>query len=202
MDIKLFLIFVVILSAMHQGPAAYRDLTCVEPEPGYAKRLFYYLAAREVERACPARADLIWRIGSEVFCNLLCVLITLLLGYAPSIRNSARERWSSMVSMIKEWRARPSKCRHCGTVPCQAKRRLLWMPSRSRKRNKANLHERSKAMLLFSYGLELSVQLTKELPQDGLYWKRKFCNPFEEKDMALFPLCIQRQINVWFPLPR
>ncbi|XP_033739590.1 uncharacterized protein LOC117326898 [Pecten maximus] len=101
MDIKLFLIFVVILSAMHQGPASYRDLTCVEPEPGYTQRMLSFLTAREFERICPARAVLIWRIGSEVFCNLLCVLITLLLGYAPSIRNSARERWSFMVSMIK-----------------------------------------------------------------------------------------------------
>ncbi|XP_033759898.1 uncharacterized protein LOC117342042 [Pecten maximus] len=149
MDIKLFLILVVMLSALQQGPAAYRDFTCVEPEPGYAKRIFYYFTAREIERMCPARADLMWRIGSEVFCNLLGVLITILLGYAPTIRNNTRERWTAMISMFQEWRTRPSLCPHCGTAPCQVKRRSLWKPSGSRKRDNANFKERSNAMMLF-----------------------------------------------------
>ncbi|XP_069136740.1 uncharacterized protein [Argopecten irradians] len=65
-------------------------------------------------------------------------------------------------------------CRHCGTIPCQVKRRSLWKPSESRKRDKANFEERSKAMRLFHYGLELSVVLTKELPRDDHYCQRKF----------------------------
>ncbi|XP_033741555.1 uncharacterized protein LOC117328195 [Pecten maximus] len=202
MNIRLFLIFVVMLSAMHQGPAAYRDFTCVEPEPGYAKRLFYYFTSRDVERICPAGADLIWRIGKEVFITLLLVLITLLLGYAPSIRNGAKEKWTTMFSMFQAWRTRPSRCRHCGTAPCQVKRRSLWKPSGSRRKDEANFAKRSNAMMLFNYGLELSVVLTKELPQDDTYWERKFCHNFEEKHMVLFPLCIRRQIDYWYPVPR
>ncbi|XP_021341809.1 uncharacterized protein LOC110442493 [Mizuhopecten yessoensis] len=202
MDIKLFLIYVVMMSAVHRGPAVYRDLTCVELEPGYTKRFFQYFTATEIEKVCPTSADLTWRIGNEVFCTLLCVLLTLLLGYAPSIRKSAKERWSAMVLMVRAWWNRPSRCRHCGTVPCQVKRRSFWKPSGSRKRDKANFAKRSEAMMLFNYGLELSVVLTKELPQDNLYWERKFCQRFEEAHMVLFPLCIQRQINYWYPVPR
>ncbi|OWF37295.1 hypothetical protein KP79_PYT12682 [Mizuhopecten yessoensis] len=181
--------------ASERGPAS------VEPEPGYAPRLFHYFTASGIEKVCPAPADLIRRIGNEVFCILLSKLLALLLGYVPSIGNIAREKWSAMVSMFQGWRARPSRCRHCGTTPCQVKMKCLWMPSGPRKRSKANFTERSKAMMLFSYGLELSVQLTKELPQDDLYWQRKFCDQFEEKHMVLFPLCIQRQVNLWYPVP-
>ncbi|XP_021347679.1 uncharacterized protein LOC110446724, partial [Mizuhopecten yessoensis] len=105
MNIKIFLIFVVMMCAMHQGPAVYRDLTCVEPEPGYAKRLFYYFNAGEIEKVCPKAADLTLRIGNEIVCNLLCVLLTLLLGYAPSIGKVVKEKWSAAVSMFQEWRA-------------------------------------------------------------------------------------------------
>ncbi|XP_021357915.1 uncharacterized protein LOC110453329 isoform X1 [Mizuhopecten yessoensis] len=185
----LFLIYVVVmLSAMQQGPAVYRNLTCVEPEPGY----------NQAEKVCPTPVTLTWRLGNEVFCTLLCVLLALLFGFAPSIVKSAKEKWS----MFQEWRARPSICRHCGTAPCQVKRRCLWKPSKSRKRDKANFAERSKAMMLFNYGLAFSFELTMELPLDDLYWERRFCDQFEEKHMVLFPLCIQRQINYWYPVPR
>ncbi|XP_021367023.1 uncharacterized protein LOC110459209 [Mizuhopecten yessoensis] len=201
MNIRLFLIFVVMLCAVHQGPAAYRDLTCVEPEPRYAQKLFHYFTVSGIEKVCVTPAYPTRRIGNEVFCILLSKLLALLLGYVPSIGHIAREKWSAMVSMFQGWRASPSLCRHCGTVPCQVKRKCLWMPSGPRKKDKANSAERSKAMMLFSYGLELSVQLTKELPQDDLYWQRRFCDRFEEKHMVLFPLCIQRQINLWYPVP-
>ncbi|XP_060083090.1 uncharacterized protein LOC132562362 [Ylistrum balloti] len=56
-------------------------------------------------------------------------------------------------------------------------------------------------MEMFSYGLELSMVLTKELSRDDFYMERKFCHQFEEKHMVLFPLCIQRQINHWYPVP-
>ncbi|XP_021357367.1 uncharacterized protein LOC110452931 [Mizuhopecten yessoensis] len=202
MNVKLFLIFVVMMCAMHQGPAVYRDLTCVEPEPGYAKRLFYYFNAGEIVKVCPTVADLTSRIGNEVFCYLLCVLLTLLLGYAPSIGKVVKEKWSAAVSMFQEWRARPSICRHCGTAPCQVKRRSLWKPTGSCKRDKANFAKRSNAMMLFYYGLELSIVLTKELPWNDLHWERKFVQHFEEEHMVLFPVCIQRQIDYWYPVPR
>ncbi|XP_021351003.1 uncharacterized protein LOC110448856 [Mizuhopecten yessoensis] len=202
MNIKLFLICVVMMYTMHQGPAVYRDFACVEPEPGYAKRLFYYFTASEIEKVCPTVTDLTWRIGNEVFNNLMCVLLTLLLGYAPSIGQIVKEKWSAAVSMFQEWRARPSLCRHCGTAPCQVERRSLWKPSGTRKKDKANFAKRSNAMMLFYYGLELSVVLTIELPWNDLYWKRKFVQHFEEEHMILFPVCIQRQINYWYPVPR
>ncbi|OWF41089.1 hypothetical protein KP79_PYT21024 [Mizuhopecten yessoensis] len=202
MDIKLFLIFVVMLCAMHQGPAVYRDLTCVEPETGYAKRLFYYFTASEIEKICPTVTKLTWRFGNEVFYNLLCVLLTLLLGYAPSVGKIVKEKMSAAVSMFQEWRARPSLCRHCGTAPCQVKRRSLLKPSVTRKKDKANFAKRSNVMMLFYYGLELSVVLTKEMPWNDLYLERKFVQHFEEEHMVLFPLCIQRQINYWYPVPR
>ncbi|OWF56589.1 uncharacterized protein LOC110445794 [Mizuhopecten yessoensis] len=202
MDIRLFLIFVVMTCALSQGPAVYRDLTCVEPEPGYAKRLFYYFTASEIEKICPTVTDLTWRIGNEVFYNLLCVLLTLLLGYAPLVGKVVKEKWSAAVLMFREWRARLSLCRHCGTAPCQIKRRSLWKPSGTREKDKANFAKRSNAMMLFYYGLELSVVLTKELPWNDLYLERKFVQHFEEEHMALFPVCIQGQINYWYPVPR
>ncbi|XP_069107531.1 uncharacterized protein [Argopecten irradians] len=195
MDIKLSIILVVMLSALHQGPATYTDLMCVEHETGYTERLFHYFAETEIER-CLRQAEILWRMVNAVLCNIIC--ITLLLGHAPLIK----KRWIAMVAKFKEWRTRPKFCRHCGTTPCQVKRKSLWKPSGPRKRDEANFKERSNAMMLFRYGLELSVVLTKELPQDDLYWQRQFCNKFEEKHMVLFPLCIQRQINYWFPVPR
>ncbi|XP_060080862.1 uncharacterized protein LOC132560219 [Ylistrum balloti] len=200
MDIKLFLIFVVMLSAMHQGPAVYREYTCVEPEPGYLKRLLSYFSGREIENVCPTLTDLIMRNINGIFTSVLLMVLPLLLGYV--VGNAIKEKSSIIFSTFLEWKTSPSLCRHCGTAPCLAKRRYLWKPSGSRKRDKANFAERSNAMLLFNYGLELSVMLTKELPQDDLYWERKFCHQFKEKHMALFPLCIQRQINYWYPVPR
>ncbi|XP_060066392.1 uncharacterized protein LOC132546691 [Ylistrum balloti] len=202
MDIRLFLLFVVMLSVMHQGPGIYQGLVCVEPEPGYVQRFYHYLTASEFEKVCPTSVDVAMRIGNEVLCTLLCALVSLLLRNAPAVGRRVRKGYSTMMSMIHEWRTRPSRCPHCGTVPCQVKRRSLWKPSGSRKRDKANFAERAKAMKLFNYGLELSVVLTKELPRDDLYWRRKFCHQFEEKHMVLFPLCIQRQINYWYPVPR
>ncbi|OWF38794.1 hypothetical protein KP79_PYT16678 [Mizuhopecten yessoensis] len=142
------------------------------------------------------------RIGNEGFYNLLCVLLTLLLGFAPSIGQIVKEKCSAAVSMFQEWRARPSLCRHCGTAPCQVKRRSLWKPSGTRKKDKANFAKRSNAMMLFYCGLDLSVVLNKELPLDDLYWKRKLVQHFEEEHMVFFPLCIQRHINYWYPVPR
>ncbi|XP_033741987.1 uncharacterized protein LOC117328652 [Pecten maximus] len=132
----------------------------------------------------------------------MCAPMTMLFANASSIGNSAKRKWKSMVSMFQEWRARPSTCRSCGTVPCQVERKTPWKPSTSLQKDKKNFSERSKAMLLFNYGLELSVVLTKELPQDDLYWKRKMCGHFEEEHMVIFPRCIQRQINNWYPVPR
>ncbi|XP_021340782.1 uncharacterized protein LOC110441839 isoform X2 [Mizuhopecten yessoensis] len=183
MNIRLFLIFVVMMCAMHQGPTVYRGLTCVEPEPGYAKRLFYYFTASEIEKVCPTVTALTRRFGNEVFYNLLCVLLTLLLGYASLVGKVVKEKWSAAVSMFQKWRARPSLCRHCGTAPCQVKRRSLWKPSGTRKKDKANFAKRSNAMMLFYYGLELSVVLTKELPWNDLYLQRKLVQHFEEKHM-------------------
>ncbi|XP_033733666.1 uncharacterized protein LOC117322831 [Pecten maximus] len=204
MDIKIFLIFMVILNVMQQSPAAYRDLTCVEPEPGYTKRMLYYFTAREVEKACPTQVDLILRIGNEVFCTFLCGIVSLMLAYtyvyAPLIGNCAKKRWTVMVFMFQAWRTRRSLCRFCGTSPCQAKR-TSWKRFRPRIKNVTEFEERSNAMRLFSLGLELSVDLTKELPRDELYWARKYCDQFEEDHMVLFPLCIQRQINDWYPVP-
>ncbi|XP_069142728.1 uncharacterized protein [Argopecten irradians] len=198
MDIRLSIILVVMLSAIHQGPATYTDLMCVEHETGFAEKLFHYFAGTEIERRCPRQADVLWRMVNEVLCNIFCILTTLLLGHAPLIK----KKWAIMATKFQKWRTRPRFCRHCGTIPCQVKRRSLWKPSGSRKRDEANLKERSKAMRLFHYGLELSVVLTKELPPDDHYWQRKFCDKFEEEHMVLFPLCIQRQINEWYPLPR
>ncbi|OWF38045.1 hypothetical protein KP79_PYT12799 [Mizuhopecten yessoensis] len=45
------------------------------------------------------------RIGMEVFYNLLCVLLTLLLRYAPSVGKIVKEKWSAAVSMFREWRS-------------------------------------------------------------------------------------------------
>ncbi|XP_060065492.1 uncharacterized protein LOC132545839 [Ylistrum balloti] len=202
MDIKLLLLFVVMLTTIHQGPAAYRDIMCVEPEPGYLNRFYHYVTANEIKKVCPTPADLILRIGHEMFYTLMCVFLTLFMGYAPSLGNGVKQTLLATFAKFKEWRTRPSRCPHCETAPCQAKRRSLWKPSGSRKRDKANFAERAKAMELFNYGLELSVVLTKELPRDDLYWERKFCHQFEEKHMVLFPLCIQRQINYWYPVPR
>ncbi|XP_069131807.1 uncharacterized protein [Argopecten irradians] len=175
---------------------------CVEPEPRFAQRMFLHFMAGEVPRICPTRLDIVWRVGNEVFCTLLSILVTLLLGQAASIGNNVYKRYTVMASTFKEWRNRPSQCRHCGTVPCQVKRRSLWKPSVPHKREEDNFARRSNAMQMFSYGLELSVILTKELPQDDIYWQRKFCQYFEEKHLVLFPVCIQRQINYWYPLPR
>ncbi|XP_060066050.1 uncharacterized protein LOC132546350 [Ylistrum balloti] len=202
MNIRSFLLFVVMLSAIQQGPAVYRGLVCVEPEPGYVQRLYHYFTASEFEKVCPTPADITLRIGNEILFTLLCTLVSLLLRNTPTIGRFARKGCSTTMSMIHEWRTRPSRCPHCGTVPCQVKRRSLWKPSGSRKSDKANFAQRAKAMALFNYGLELSVVLTKELPLDDLYWRRKFCHQFEEKHMVLFPLCIQRQINYWYPVPR
>ncbi|OWF45226.1 hypothetical protein KP79_PYT20909 [Mizuhopecten yessoensis] len=174
----------------------------VEPVTGYAQRLFHYFTATAVEKVCPTPAGLAWRIGNEVFWILLCVILSVLLRYAPSVGASAKEKWSAIVTIVHEWRTRPSQCRYCGTAPCQVKRRSLWKPSGYRKRDKVNFAERSNAMMLFNYGLELSIVLTKELPQDDLYWQRKFCQRFGEEHMVLFPLCIQRHINYWYPIPR
>ncbi|XP_033753054.1 uncharacterized protein LOC117336551 [Pecten maximus] len=107
--------------------------------------------------------------------------------YAPSIGNRAKGRWAAMVSMFQAWRTRRSLCRFCGTSPCQAKR-TSWKRFRPRIKNVTDFEERSNAMKLFSLGLELSVDLTKELPRDELYWARKYCDQFEEDHMVLFPL--------------
>ncbi|XP_060062628.1 uncharacterized protein LOC132543175 [Ylistrum balloti] len=104
MDFKLFLIFVVILSAVYQGPAVYRNLTCVEYELGYVERMLYYLTTREMVTICPTRADLIWRIGNEVFCTFLSVLLTLILSYTPLVENITKERSSAVVTMFQKWR--------------------------------------------------------------------------------------------------
>ncbi|XP_021365686.1 uncharacterized protein LOC110458353 [Mizuhopecten yessoensis] len=202
MTIRSFLLFVVLLSAMLQGPAQYLDLTCVEPEPGYGRRVFHYFTATEIEKVCPTSADLTWRIGKEIFCTLLCVLLMLLLDYVPSIANGAKVRWPAMVSLVREWINRPSRCRHCGTAPCQVKWKCLWKTKGFRKRDSANFVERSKAMMVFNYGLSISVELTKELPLDDLFLERWFCQRFEEEHMVLFPQCIQRHINYWYPVPR
>ncbi|XP_060067407.1 uncharacterized protein LOC132547641 [Ylistrum balloti] len=202
MNIRSFLLFVVMLSAIQQGPAVYRGLVCVEPAPGYVQRFYHYFAASEFEKICPTSADIALQIGNEILCTLLCTLVSLLLRNIPAIGRFTRKGCSTMMSMIHEWRTRPSRCPHCGTVPCQVKRRSLWKPSGSRKIDKANFTQRAKAMELFNYGLELSVVVTKEIPRDDFYWQRKFCHQFEEKHMVLFPLCIQRQINYWYPVPR
>ncbi|XP_021379095.1 uncharacterized protein LOC110466713 isoform X2 [Mizuhopecten yessoensis] len=186
----------------HLDTLSKRRYISVEPELGYAKRLFHYLNAGEIEQVCPTVANLTWRIGMEVFYNLLCVLLTLLLRYAPSVGKIVKEKWSAAVSMFREWRSRPSLCRHCGTAPCQVKRRSLWKPSGTRKEDKANFAKRSNAMMLFYYGLELSEVLTKELPWKELYLERKFVQHFEEEHVVLFPVCIQRQINYWYPVTR
>ncbi|XP_021349516.1 uncharacterized protein LOC110447876 [Mizuhopecten yessoensis] len=75
-------------------------------EPGYAKRLFYYFTASEIEKVCPTATDLTWRIGNEAFYNLLCVLLTLLFGYAPLVGKIVKEKCSAAMSMFREWRAR------------------------------------------------------------------------------------------------
>ncbi|OWF55966.1 hypothetical protein KP79_PYT23037 [Mizuhopecten yessoensis] len=174
----------------------------MEPEPGYAKRLFYYFTASEIEKVCPTVTDLTWRIRTAVFYCLLWMLLTLMLGYAPSIGKTVKEKLSAAVSMFQEWRACPSLCRHCGTAPCQVKRRSLWKPSGTRKKDKANFTKRSNAMMLFYYGLDLSAVLTKKLRWNDLYLERKLVQHFEEEHLRLFPLCIQRHINYWHPVPR
>ncbi|XP_033743816.1 uncharacterized protein LOC117329786 isoform X2 [Pecten maximus] len=199
---KVLLMSLALMSAIHQLPSVYQYFTCVESEPGYLSATLNYLAGTEAENICPAPADVLWGIGTEVVCNLMCAPMTMLFANASSIGNSAKRKWKSMVSMFKDWRARPSTCRSCGTSPCQVERKRLWQPSESRHRSKTNFSERSKAMLLFNYGLELSADLTKELPKDDLYWQRKMCAHFKEEHMVLFPKCIQRQINNWFPVPR
>ncbi|XP_069109216.1 uncharacterized protein [Argopecten irradians] len=197
-----FLLFVATMGAMQQGPALYWDLMCVEPDPGFAVNMFNYLTSSEPASVCPASADILSRVGTEMFWYLVCVLMSLLLVSVCSIGKSVKRKWSGMVSRVQEWRARPSPCRHCGTAPCLVERRALWKPSGPGKKSEANFAERSKAMLLFNCGLELSTDLTKELPQDDLYWERKSCDSFEEEQMVLFPKCIRRQIDYWYPVPR
>ncbi|OWF48915.1 hypothetical protein KP79_PYT12475 [Mizuhopecten yessoensis] len=103
---------------------------------------------RHAPRACCISGPYL-RIGYKVIFNLLCVLPTLLLGHAPSVGKVIKEKWSAAVSMFQEWRARLPLCRHCGTAPCQVKRRSLWKPSGTRKKDKANFAKRSNAMMLF-----------------------------------------------------
>ncbi|XP_069107130.1 uncharacterized protein [Argopecten irradians] len=206
MDIKILLIFMVILCAAQQGPVAYRGFTCVEPEVGYMERMINYFVARKVEKTCPTHGALLLRIGNEVFCTVLCAITSLILVYtymyALLVGNHARKFWKAIGVMFREWRARRSLCRFCGTDPCQA-RRTSWRRHEARMLNHmVDFEKRSHAMWMFSLGLELSATLTKELPRDEKYWARKYCADFQEEHMALFPLCVQRQINAWYPLPR
>ncbi|XP_069129015.1 uncharacterized protein [Argopecten irradians] len=173
-DKRLLLTWLAMVGTMHQAPAIYRDLICEEPELGFAIKMLYRLTGSEVERVCPAPCDIIWRIGEEAFWNVL----------------------------YRDWRARPVRCQDCGTTPCQVERKTLWKPVGSRKREMANLSHRSKAMRLFSDGLELSVMLTKELPEDELYWQRKCYDQFGEDQVKLFPRCIRKKLDYWYPIPR
>ncbi|XP_069109634.1 uncharacterized protein [Argopecten irradians] len=204
MDIKLFLIFLVIICVVQQGPVAYRGITCVEPEPGYTKIILNYLTARDFPKACPTHGYLLLTIGNEVFYTMLRGIVSLMIVYAyvyaPLIGKRTKQRWRTVRSMFREWRARRSLCRFCGTDPCQAKR-ASWKRFEPRVWNVVDFEKRAHAMKMFSQGLELSVDLTKELPRDELYWARKYRDYFEEEHLALFPLCVQRQINAWYPLP-
>ncbi|XP_069129014.1 uncharacterized protein [Argopecten irradians] len=197
-DKRLLLTWLAMVGTMHQAPAIYRDLICEEPELGFAIKMLYRLTGSEVERVCPAPCDIIWRIGEEAFWNVLCVLMTMLLTYATSIGESAKKK----IKEYRDWRARPVRCQDCGTTPCQVERKTLWKPVGSRKREMANLSHRSKAMRLFSDGLELSVMLTKELPEDELYWQRKCYDQFGEDQVKLFPRCIRKKLDYWYPIPR
>ncbi|XP_069133262.1 uncharacterized protein [Argopecten irradians] len=204
MDIKLFLIFLVIISVVQQGPAASKGIMCVEPELGYTKIISNYFTATDFRKACPTQGDLLWTIGNEAFCTILCGIVSLVISYshayAPLVGKRSKERWRTVCSMFREWRARRSLCRYCGTDPCQAKR-ASWKRFEPRVWNLVDFEKRSHAMRMFSQGFQLSVELTKELPCDELYWARKFCDYFEEEHLALFPLCVQRQINAWYPVP-
>ncbi|XP_060067954.1 uncharacterized protein LOC132548148 [Ylistrum balloti] len=197
-----FLIFIILLCAIREGPTTYKDLGCVEPEHGYVHRLIQYFTATKIEKLCPTHMDLVCRIGYEVFSIIICMLITLLLVSVPSIGIALKNRLSRMVSMAQEWKNRVFRCRYCGTNPCQVKRRSTWLKLRPPSNNNDNYSERSNAMMLYNCGLEVSTLLTKELPQDDTYWERRFCQTFEEKHMRLFPLCIQRQIDNSYPVPR
>ncbi|XP_069107161.1 uncharacterized protein, partial [Argopecten irradians] len=160
----------------------------------------------KVEKTCPTHGALLLRIGNEVFCTVLCAITSLILVYtymyALLVGNHARKFWKAIGVIFREWRARRSLCRFCGTDPCQA-RRTSWRRHEARMLNHmVDFEKRSHAMWMFSLGLELSATLTKELPRDEKYWARKYCADFQEEHMALFPLCVQRQINAWYPLPR
>ncbi|XP_021349638.1 uncharacterized protein LOC110447961 [Mizuhopecten yessoensis] len=202
MGLKSFLMFLVMLSAMRLGPTAYKDLTCVEPVHGYAQRVVHFFTASEIEKVCPTHLDVACQIGNDALCTLFSKLLTLLVVHMSWIGNTLTKKWSSMVSKAQEWKNRRPLCGYCGTAPCQVLRRSKWHPSGPRERDEANFSERSNAMMLFNCGLEVSTILTKELPQDELYWTRRSCQKFEEEQLSLFPLCIQRQIDLWYPVPR
>ncbi|XP_069116022.1 uncharacterized protein [Argopecten irradians] len=60
MDIKIFLIFMVILCVAQQGPVAYRGLTCVEPEVGYMERMInYFFAPKSRENVSNSRSFIV-----------------------------------------------------------------------------------------------------------------------------------------------
>ncbi|XP_033732221.1 uncharacterized protein LOC117321779 [Pecten maximus] len=194
---KSFLIYMGMLSAIQHGPAVYKDIKCVEPEPGYVLQLIRYFTATEIQKECPAPEDIAWRFGYEVICIVVCVLLTQMIAYAPSIGNTARRS----LSKARNWIKRPWRCRYCGSAPCQVLRKSTSDQLVPRREDSGDHSERSNAMMLFNCGLEVSTLLSKELPQDDLYWERRFCRTFEEKHLCLFPLCIQRHINSLYPAP-
>ncbi|XP_033760739.1 uncharacterized protein LOC117342650 [Pecten maximus] len=197
-----FVVLVAMLYIMYYAPAMYWELTCVEPEPGYAQRLLHFFIGTEIKKLCPKPIFFTWNIGKDIYNAVVSAITNVMIGWIlRCFGKFVHKRLFLVVSRILKWKLHTPHCSYCGTSPCQVDRRRFWKPSEPRPRVRANLVERSNVMKRFSRELELCVEMTNELPQDYTYWVRKFCQRFGEEQLILFPLCIQRQINYWYPLP-
>ncbi|XP_069133263.1 uncharacterized protein [Argopecten irradians] len=199
MDIKLFLIFLVIICVVQQGPVAYRGITWFSS--GARARKYTKNTSTNYFTRTPDFRKTIGKEGILYHSLWNCVSGDFLLTCVRTTSWKALQRkMENRLFHVQGMESSSLLCRYCGTDPCQAKR-ASWKRFEPRVWNLVDFEKRSHAMRRFSQGLQLSVELTKELPCDELYWARKFCDYFEEEHLALFPLCVQRQINAWYPVP-
>lgn len=193
------LVYAGVVIFFDNGASAYRTLTCVEPEPGFLSRLNHYITGTEVPKVCLTRPEIVKRcvVCLLAYGFLICIILLI-----PYIRPTCRYIMGSL-SKARQWIIGPRRCPHCRTDPCQVMRKSTLNQLNQHNRKIGILAERSIAMMVFNCGLEVSTLLTTELAQDDQYLERRLCqNQFEEKHMELFPVCIQKHINKFYPLPR
>ncbi|OWF38594.1 hypothetical protein KP79_PYT08971 [Mizuhopecten yessoensis] len=168
-----------------------------EPAQGYVQQLYSYLSSSEVPKVCPSSQDIVHWICVEYTTTVLYIVAMLIL---PSVDKKLWKRWPRAMSRLLKLAVLIERistfsalirCRHCGTYPCQAEREYSWKPPGSCQRTADNYIRRAVAVIRLQKELVDSGTLPEEsIPQNVVYLE------------SIFPLCIQRQLDIWYPLPR